>query len=379
MPKPQLVAAIKNEIAQAGPMPFARFMELALYHPELGYYSSAGEKIGWKGDFYTSASVHPIFGELLAKQIAQMAEHIGDAPFTLVEVGAGKGTLCHDILKAIQQEHSALFARLDYVIVEGSPWLKEKQKEWLAPLFPERLSWADDIPKGFKGVVLTNELIDAFPVHRLRVEGEAIQEIHVDWQDEAFVEVLKPPSTPALAAYVQRLDLSFAKPVEIEINLRALDWMVSVGQSLAKGFVLTIDYGYPARELYSIKRPKGTFLCYRKHKTNEKPYEDIGEQDMTAHIDFTSLANKGKSVGLETLGFTDQMHFLMGLGIAQRMEGPGSKMFESEEAKKEFLAMKQLMAPDAMGQTFKVLIQAKGLPADIKLDGLQFKPFFQLD
>ncbi|MFQ5597760.1 MAG: class I SAM-dependent methyltransferase [Nitrospiria bacterium] len=378
MSKPALIATVKNEIASKGPIPFARYMELALYHPEYGYYSSPGEKIGWQGDFYTSAAVHPVFGELLAKQLGQMAEHLDAHPFTIVEAGAGKGTLCRDILKTIDKEHPALFARLRYVIIEGSPWLKEKQKAWLAPLFPEQLSWADGFPKDFSGVVLSNELIDAFPVHRLRVEGDAIQEIHVDWKNDAFVEILKPPSTPDLKACLQRLDLSFDRPVELEINLRALHWIASVGQALLKGFVLTIDYGYPAAELYSIRRPKGTFLCYRKHRTNENPYEHVGEQDMTAHVDFTSFAEKGKTVGLATLGFTDQMHFLMGLGIAQRMEAPGSRMFESEEAKKDFLAMKQLMAPEGMGQTFKVLIQAKGLSAGIQLDGLQFKPFFQL-
>lgn len=378
MSKPKLIAAIRKEIAQAGPIPFARYMELTLYHPEHGYYNSPGEKIGRKGDFYTSSSVHPVFGELLAKQLVQMGEMLGD-DVTLVEVGAGKGTLCHDILNFIKTEHPKFYERIHYVIVEESPWLKEQQVTWLSPIFPDHLSWSDKIPDPLIGVVVTNELLDAFPVHRLRVEGPSIQEIYVDWKENTFAEILLPPSTPRLKSYLDRLKVHFDKAIELEINLRALDWMTSVGQGLLKGFVLTIDYGYPAADLYSMARPQGTFLCYHKHQTNENPYDHIGEQDMTAHIDFTSLANQGLTVGLETIGFTDQMHFLMGLGIAQRMETPGNKMFESEEAKKEFLAMKQLMAPDAMGHTFKVLIQGKKIPSDIKLDGLQFKPFFQLD
>lgn len=379
MSKPKLIAAIKNEISQAGPIPFARYMKLVLYHPEHGYYNSPGEKIGWKGDFYTSSSVHPIFGELLAKQLIQMGEILEEKSITIVEVGAGKGTLCHDILKSIQKDNKALFDRLRYVVVEGSPWLKDLQKARLSPLFPDHLFWSEAIPEALVGIVLTNELIDAFPIHRLRVEGEMIQEIYVDWIADRFAEVLKAPSTPKLASYLERLAVRFDTPTELEINLQALDWIESLGQSLSKGFVITIDYGYPALELYTSRRPKGTFLCYHKHQCNENPYEHLGEQDMTSHVDFTSLAAKGESVGLDTIGFTDQMHFLMGLGIAQRMEVPGSKMFESEAARKEFLAMKQLMAPEGMGKTFKILIQGKGMASDPKLDGLQFKPFLQLN
>ncbi len=379
MSKPELVSAIQNEIAQNGPIPFARFMESALYHPEYGYYSSPGEKIGWEGDFYTSSSVHPIFGELLAKQLLQMGEILGDKTFTIVEAGAGLGTLCRDILNTIQKENVDLFEQCSYVIVEKSVFLKEKQQALLSPIFPKQLSWEAEIPQGLVGIVLSNELLDALPVHRLRVEKEAIQEIYVDWKDNTFIEVLRAPSTAKLTEYLKRLNISLDKPLELEINLQALDWLTSVGLALSSGFVITIDYGYPAADLYTSRRPKGTFLCYHQHKTSENPYEHIGEQDMTTHVDFTSVAYCGKSVGLNTIGFTDQMHFLMGLGIAQRMEGPGAKMHESEEAKKEFLAMKQLMNPADMGKTFKVLIQEKGISGDYKLDGLQFKSLNTLE
>jgi SAM-dependent MidA family methyltransferase len=378
MSKPELVAAIREEILAKGPIPFARFMESALYHPEYGYYSSPGEKIGWKGDYYTSSSVHPVFGELIGRQLIQMDAALGEKEFTVVEVGAGKGTLCYDILNSIRKEAPDFFARLRYVIVEGSRALREKQVAWLSSLFPKALRWEEEIPSELIGAVLSNELLDAFPVHRLRVAEDAIQEIFVDWKEERFDEVLKPPSSPELPAYLARLDLQFDRPVELEINLRALAWIGRVARALRRGYVITIDYGYPAEALYSVRRPKGTLLCYYKHTANEEPYLHVGEQDITAHIDFTSLAKAGEEEGLSLIGFTDQTHFLMGLGIAQRMEAPANQMDRSPEARQEFLAMKQLMAPEKMGKIFKILIQGKKIPAEIQLDGLQFRPFFKL-
>ncbi len=375
----RLTGIIQKEIEKDGPIPFARFMDLALYHPEEGYYSAPGDKIGWEGDFYTSSTVHPVFGALLAKQLMQMNAILDSKDnkkiFTIVEVGAGLGSLCHDILKEIQKENPSLFKRLRYVIVEQSPWLLTQQKARLSPLFPDQLSWSDNIPTGFFGVLLTNELLDAFPIHRLVVHQNSVQEIHVDWRNDEFTEINLAPSTPELNNYLNRLKLSFDQRLELEINLSAIDWITSVAQAMTQGFVITIDYGYPAPELYSTRRPRGTFLCYYKHRTNESPYEHIGEQDMTAHVDFTSIARRGECFGLNPIGFTDQGHFLMGLGIAQRMEAPALKMHESEADRKDFLAMKQLMNPAGMGVTFKILIQAKHISEGVKLDGLQFKAF----
>src|SRR5581483_6723286 len=378
MSKPELVAAIREEILAKGPVPFARFMELALYHPEYGYYSSPGEKIGWKGDYYTSSSVHPVFGELLGRQLIQMGAALDEKEFTIVEVGAGKGTLCYDILNFVRKAAPEFFDRLRYRIVEESRSLREKQIAWLSPLFPETLRWESEIPSGFAGAVLSNELLDAFPVHRLRVSADAIQEIFVDWKEERFAEVLKPPSSPELPAYLNRLGIRFDRPIELEVNLRALEWIRLVARALRRGFVITIDYGYPAEALYSARRPKGTLLCYHQHTASEEPYLHVGEQDITAHVDFTSLAKAGEEEGLALIGFTDQTHFLMGLGIAQRMEEPAKKMDQSPAARREFLAMKQLMAPEKMGKIFKILIQGKKIPAEIQLDGLQFRPFFKL-
>ncbi len=375
MSKPELVHIIREKIGQDGPIPFADFMALALYHPKYGYYSSPGEKIGWEGDFYTSSTVHPVFGTLIAKQIMQMAEVFADEAFTIVEVGAGLGTLCRDILVTIARENPVCYEHCRYLIVEKSGFLKEKQKNRLKPLFPGHISWSDQIPKNLVGIVLSNELLDAFPVHRLTLGEGKVQEIYVDWKKNAFVEILEKPCKPELAAYVAQIKLPLDKTYQLEINLKSRDWITSVGKTLLKGFVLTIDYGFPVEELYHPRKPGGTFLCYYKHKTNEAPYKNIGEQDMTAHVDFSAIVASGEKVGLKFLGLSDQMHFLMGLGIAQAMEGPGKKMHTCKEAKKEFLAMKQLMDPGGMGKTFKVLIQSKKILDEVKLDGLQFKAF----
>ena len=365
-------------------------MDLALYHPEYGYYTAAGDKMGWKGDYYTSSNVHPVFGELIAKQLVQMDHILSEASLTLVEMGAGKGILCHDILQSIQKEFPSTYRRLHYLIIEKSLWLKQQQIAWLSPLFQDRVRWSDDVPEGMNGIIFSNELIDAFPVHRIQMGQGLLQEVYVDWREDQFVEVTGVPSTPKLQDYVERIGIHFDTPVYLEINLLALDWMKKVGEALHRGFVLTIDYGYPAEALYTPHRPRGTFLCYHKHQVNENPYHNLGEQDMTSHVDFTSLAQAGRDVGLTPLGFTDQTHFLMGLGIAQRMEVAANKMDSlegsqsaedaetaetAEAARKEFLAMKHLMDPGQMGRMFKVLIQGKGVPEKPPLDGLHFRPF----
>lgn len=379
MSKPELIASLRDEIRKRGPIPFSRFMEEALYHPSLGYYASPGEKIGPRGDYYTSSSVHPIFGELLAKQFRQMLLSLeSESGDTLVEMGAGKGTLCFDILRYFQRESPSFFSRLKYIIIEKSPALRERQKERLKPLFPNQIRWEERVPDRLAGVLFSNELLDAMPVHRLRIDQQSVQEIYLDWKGDRFVETLGPPSTPRLLDYLKKRGVRFDRPTEIEINLQAVDWMRKIGQSLARGYVVTIDYGYPAEALYTSRRPKGTFLCYYRHTVNENPYDHVGEQDMTAHVDFTSLAEAGEEAGLSVIGFTDQTHFLMGLGIAQRMEAYAVEMDRSEEAKRQFLAMKQLMAPERMGGVFKILIQGKNIPAGPPLEGLQFKPFFKL-
>jgi SAM-dependent MidA family methyltransferase len=377
--RPELVAAIASEIAVSGPIPFVRFMELALYHPQFGYYThspeSGTEQIGWTGDFYTSSDVHSTLGQALARQAEQIDRLLGQPdPFTVVEMGPGKGLLAKHFLSACRPDSSSFCRRLRYVLIDRSPAMRESQRKNLAPWLnrPGLVSWADapdDLaPDSVVGMFLSNELVDAFPVHRIQVTGGRIEEICVDRQDGQFVEYLKPPSTAALAHYIDGLDTSWPDGYRTEINLEAADWMKQVARCLNRGVVLTIDYGHTAQDLYRSDRKNGTFLCYFKQSAHDNPFVHVGEQDMTAHVNFSSLAAAGEAHGLRVTGFTNQLSFLMGLGVEQVIAA-------LEPESPEFRAAIHLLKPNGMGGTFKVLAQHKGIEQP-RLDGFKYKSFF---
>ncbi len=376
---PELVAAIAAEIAAAGPIPFVRFMELALYHPQFGYYMRAPEhtieRIGWRGDFYTSSDVHPILGQALAKQAAQMDRLLGQPDrFTVTEMGPGKGLLARHFLSACRRHFGSLFERLHYVLIDRSPAMQTVQRRNLDAWSdqPNLMTWVDDLgklaPKGVTGLFLSNELIDSFPVHRIHVTAKGAEELWVDYHNGQFVECLGPLSSEALADQVRRIRADWPMGYRAEINLHALSWMKQVACLLNQGFALTIDYGHTAQDLYRPDRKGGTFLCYSRQSTNEEPFLRVGEQDMTAHVDFTTLALAGEEHGLRTTGFTNQMSFLMGLGVEQMIE-------HLEPDSPEFKAAIHLLRPNGMGTTFKVLVQHTGI-VNPELDGLTYKPFF---
>ncbi len=364
---PELVAAISSEITRNGPIPFVRFMELALYHPQYGYYmrqpnGEDHERIGWSGDFYTSSDVYPILGRALAAQARQMDELVGGpTPFMIIEMGAGKGFLARDCLAAIHAKQDDFAARVRYVLIERSPAMRELQRQNLAPWLskPGLVTWVEGLdglaPQSVTGLFFSNELIDT-------------EELYVDYRDGRFVDCLKPLSTVALAQYLQQLNATWLEGYRTEVNLHAIDWMEQVARRMDRGFVLTIDYGHTAQDLYGLERKDGTFLCYFQQLTNEDPFIRVGEQDMTAHVDFSSLAAVGEKQGLHVTGFTNQMSFLMGLGVEEMIE-------ELEPESPEFRAAIHLLKPDGMGSTFKVLVQHKGM-SHPELDGLKFKPFF---
>jgi SAM-dependent MidA family methyltransferase len=376
---PELVAAIASEIVQFGPIPFVRFMDFALYHPQFGYYMRPPEKgterIGWSGDFYTSSDVHPILGQALVKQARQLDALLGHPdPLTVVEMGAGKGLLARDFLKAMLAQQGSIRERLRYVLVERSPAMRELQRQNLAPWLSQSgvVAWVENLdslaPRSITGLFFSNELVDAFPVHRIQMTGGQAQELCVDYDDGKFVEVLRPLSTPHLAAYLRRLNLTLPEGYRTEINLLAQGWMKQVAQTIDRGIVLTIDYGHTAQDLYSTDRPRGTFLCYYHQMASENPFEHIGLQDMTAHVDFSSLATVGQEAGLSVTGFTNQMSFLLGLGIEDMVA-------RLEPESPECRAAIHLLKPDGMGRTFKILVQHKGIERP-SLDGLTFTPFF---
>ncbi len=376
---PELIAAIAAEIAGSGPIPFARFMELALYHPQFGYYmrppESGPERIGWFGDFYTSPDVHPILGQALARQARQIDTLLGAPdPFTVVEMGPGKGLLARHFLSACREGFGSLYQRLRYVLIERSPAMRILQQQQLQPWLGRSglVSWLEDMsslaPGSVVGMMFSNELPDAFPVHRIQIVGGQAQEVHVDFLQGRFVERLGPLSTPALRQHWTRLNLALPEGSRTEINLNALRWMEQVAEAMVRGVVVTIDYGHTAEDLYRSDRSRGTFLCYYSQMATEDPYTRVGQQDMTAHVDFSSLAAVGEDRGLHVTGFTNQMSFLMGLGVEEMIEA-------LDPESPEFRAAVHLLRPDDMGSTFKVLVQHKGMDPP-KLDGLTYKPFF---
>ena len=379
---PELVQSIAAEIQAEGPLSFARFMELALYHPTYGYYMRTGQddsarRIGWDGDFYTSSDVHAVFGRLLGRQLQQVDQVLGyPTPFTIVEMGPGKGTLAQDILQSLSADAS-LLSRLRYVLVERSPAMQAAQQRTLSPWAQQAglVTWVESLEAlpadSVVGAFLSNELVDAFPVHRVRIMEGVAHELTVTYREGRFVEQTQPLRNPALQAYVRRLSdlgITLTEGQTADINLQALTWMKQVAGILAKGLVCTIDYGHTAQDLFGPERRNGTLLGYRHQMLSEDPYQAVGLQDLTAHIDFSALATAGEEAGLAVTGFTNQMSFLMSLGIEQELERwePGSR---------EYQAIVQLLRPEGMGRTFKILIQHKGIPAPT-LEGLRFKPFF---
>lgn len=376
---PALLAIIREEIAARGPMTVARFMELALYHPEYGYYTrpaaeQGAPRIGWSGDFYTSSDVHRALGWTLAKQAAQLDTILGRPDhFTLLEMGPGKGSLARDILVTCEREHPDLLARLHYVLIDRSPDHRAVQRETLAAWLDRQdlVTWTESLEslhaESVVGLVLSNELVDAFPVHRVTMKDGILRERCVAVVDRHLAEIDAPLSIPMLADYFERLGVTLSEGAVAEVNLQALEWMAAVASRLRQGLVITIDYGHRAADLYNAERRTGTLRGYTCHSVSDNILGSVGEQDLTSHVDFTSLARAGTEADLTTAGFTNQMSLMMSLGIERYCAA-------LPEDTPEMLAIAHLLRPHGMGTTFKVLFQQKGLPS-VEWDGLRYRPF----
>jgi len=371
---PSLVKKIMDEIRKTGRIPFARFMEMALYDPECGYYNTR-EPIGRGGDYLTSPSVHPLFGRMIGKQIGALFQELEGESLTFVEIGAGEGNLTQTILEFLRNENPSLFKKLHFIIIERSRSMVSRQRKRFKEAglagFIRWVPGLDAMKRGgdLLGCVLSNELVDAFPVHRVAMTEEGLKELFLIEENGGIVEALGELSTASMNDYFKRTGIQRASGQRAEVNLNALSWMREVGKVLKKGYVLTMDYGHSASDLYAPHRKNGSLLCYYRHTVHDNPYVRIGEQDITAHVDFSSLVLEGRKAGLELSGFTDQQHFLMSMGMAEEMEG-------LDPENPEFLAMKRLIAGSAMGRTFKILIQHKGLSPP-SLQCLSYKPFFK--
>ncbi|NOQ50590.1 MAG: hypothetical protein GQ578_00005 [Desulfuromonadaceae bacterium] len=360
----ELVEFLRRKIETTGGITFAEFMEQCLYHPEFGYYTSPRNRIGKEGDFFTSSNVHFLFGRLIARQLEQMWQLLGRGEFTVAEQGAGEGHLCLDILDALAEDFPEFYQTVNYRIAEISPDDQMRQASQLQRhVDAGRVTWCrlEDL-QGMQGCFLSNELIDAFPVHRLDKQDGELQEIYVVNSEKGFVEDVRPLNNPAVEAYFKLIGTMLLEGNRAEINLQALSWMETVCKVLQRGFVLTIDYGYPAEELFAPFRRNGTLLCYHKHQSNDNPYQRVGCQDITAHVDFTALQKIGEQHGLASLYFGEQYRFLMGLGFLEALVALQMRETDPQKAQALRLTLKNLVMPEGgMGDSFKVLVQGKGV------------------
>ena len=354
---------IRDRIRERGRITFAEFMDLALFSPRGGYYLSPGN-VGPAGDFYTAPSAHPAFGALLCVQVFQMWSLLDCPPtFWLVEMGAGGGLLCRDLVAYSAHMPQGFADSLRYLCLDP---LRSRGVESGLPGDPrgkvERLT-ARGVPLGgIRGCFLSNELVDSFPVHRVQVQGGALKEIYVTLRDGKLAEALDTPSTPALEERLDRLGLSLPEGFTAELNLAMGPWIEEVSSALERGFLLTVDYGHPAAELYSQRRRRGTLTCFFRHTQTDDPYRRIGQQDITAQVDFSSLIEAGKCHGLEFLGLNTQRQFLQDLGMGEFMRRLPGMGLDQPEAQANRMAMLDIIRPGGMGD-FKVLAQGKRVGA----------------
>lgn len=336
------------ELATGGPIPFRDFMERALYDSEYGYYATGRIRQGRKGDYVTNVSVGPLFGRLLARQFAEIWERLGrPVPFTVVEQGASAGDFARDALEGLAGDAPECYAAMEYRIVEPLEALRRGQAELLSG-HAEKVHWHKDLQElpRFVGVHFSNELLDAFPVHLVRWDGERWHERWVQAVDGQLTMVDGALSRPELAAALGALP-PVPADYETEVNLAARRWLAEVSEKLERGAVLVVDYGYPRAELYRPERCTGTLSAYASHQRVPDPLSQPGEVDLTSHVDFTSLTEQAGQCGLETAGFTDQHHFMVGVsGLHFRDDIPASPQ--------EIRAFKTLMHPELFGQSFKV-------------------------
>jgi len=385
---------IADLIHERGPLTIAAFMELALYQPGLGYYDRAPQRSGRAGDFFTSVDVGPLFGELLEVQLAELARILNsglplpDSTFDLVEAGAGNGRLSADILRAAKQRDPGFYESIQLHLVETSAQARRAQGGTLADVAARVISSGPALPESFEGVLVANELLDALPVHQVVMRATGLREVYVDSAPSGSDTGVRhrgqtppsggslslregPPSTPALAAYLDRLGVTLEPGWRVEINLRAVDWIRDAARRLRRGFIILIDYGHEAHDLYSASHSAGTLTTFARHLSHgpesttpsETPawLRQPGEQDLTAHVDFTSVRAAAEAEGLTTIGFLDQTYFLLGLVGALELHDRKARM-----------ALKTLVMPGGLGSTHKVLILGKGVGTPT-LQGCSFR------
>ena len=365
---PSVQDVLKERIARHGPVSFSEFMELALYWPRGGYYAEAASE-RHPADFFTAPAAHPAYGALLSLQLEEMWQFLGRPPlFTIVEPGAGTGLLSLDILRYAQYLEPGFQRAVRYCAIDRSP-LHRHGREVSPGAGVEWIQAAGMPLRGFTGCVLSNELLDAFPVHRVTVCEGRLQELFVGYENGQFVEVIGEPSTAALDARLEAEGVTLDNGQRAEICLALEPWIQDAAASLERGFVLTVDYGHPAQALYAPERRQGSLRCYYRHTLSGNPYDRVGAQDITAHVDFTAVMALGERHGLNNHGLESQGLFLTNLGLAglqRKLAGQGLRQRERDANR---MGMLELGRAGGMGE-FKVLVQSKGIH-QARLTGLE--------
>ena len=366
----KLIALIKSEIDKnGGVISFQRYMDLALYAPGLGYYAAGSIKLGEEGDFITAPEISPLFSQALANAILPII----DSQQIILEVGAGRGRMAADILVYLKQQNKL---PKEYWILELSADLRQRQKsiiEKSIPEFIDKVKWLDKLPEQFSGVVLANELLDAMPVQLFQKVEKGINEVNVIWLDDKFVFQFNPNTDDRLMARVTdieaELEIELAAGYVSEINFAAEDWLKSIAERLQQGVIILIDYGFPRHEYYHAQRKQGTLMCHYRHRTHPDAFVYPGLQDITAHVDFTAMADAALEANLKVIGYTNQVSFLMGAGLlelaALNDESAVQKQMETASQ------IKKLTLPHEMGELFKVIGFSKD--CDVSLPAFEFR------
>ncbi|GBE55499.1 MAG TPA: methyltransferase [Euryarchaeota archaeon] len=357
---------IKRRIEREGAISFRDYMEICLYYPDKGYYTSGRKIFGMKGDYLTSPYITPLFGRIIAEQFIEIEGYLNK--LHIVEAGAGEGIFAEQVLKRLEEKG----VEADYTIIEPFENLKKMQENNLKDFKVDWIASLEGV-KNLKGCIFSNELIDAFPVHLIESTEDGIKEVFVTLDKGEFREVLMKADS-RIEEYFKELGISLPSGYRTEVNLDGIEWLEKCHEALKKGYIITIDYGYPSVDLYSQKRNSGTLMCYSKHTATSNPYLSPGMWDMTSHVNFSALKLWGEKFGLSCLGYTDLASFLLGAGAEEIMkEIMENKGYSSYAVK--FQSLKTLIMPESMGTTFRVLVQSKNIRKSI--GGVSRKPFIR--
>jgi len=366
-------ALLIDRIRQSGPITVAEYMDVALYAPGAGYYARAAQRSGRAGDFVTSVDVGQLFGELLAVKIAELSHQLssdqtlGTTDFHLIEVGAGNGRLSRDILDALSRRNPGLYEATRVHLVERSAAAREAQPCSLGLHAGKVVSSSADLPEAVTGVIVANELLDAFPVHRVVMTAAGLCEGCIDVDGDSLVERLAPLSTPSLARYFDELGITLHPGAAVEVNLAAIDWIQRASRSLDRGFMILIDYGYEARTMYADPNATGTLTAFSRQMA-DPPAESGGRntpawlvapgtRDLTSHVDFTTLRREAARAGLSTLSISSQSRFLLDLVERSGLLGD----LERPDRLRDRLALKSLLVPGGLGSSHTVLVLGKNI------------------